>query len=266
MRIVSFNINGLRAHFHQLEEIITRLQPNIIALQETKIQDDIFPILKIRRYGYQTYQYGQKNHYGVALLSQQKPISIQQGIIHSHNQKRTIKANFSTPSGLLTVINGYFPQGENRNNLIKFTEKQQFYKNMMEYIKYHYNKNSLLLIVGDMNISPCNLDIGIGKKNYNKWLITGKCSFLPEEREWINNLLSFGLTDVYRYMYPQINDRYSWFDYRSRGFNKNKGLRIDLLLASHPLISFTKDTGINYEIRAMEKSSDHAPIWADFFL
>lgn len=86
--------------------------------------------------------------------------------------------------------------------------------------------------MGDMNISPTDLDIGIGEENRKRWLRTGKCSFLPEEREWMDRLLSWGLVDTFRTANPDTQDRFSWFDYRSKGFDDNRGLRIDLLLAS----------------------------------
>lgn len=95
---------------------------------------------------------------------------------------------------------------------------------------------------------------------------TGKCSFLPEERIWLNNLFQWGLTDIYRYLYPNKTNCYSWFDYKFRSFYKNQGLRIDLFLASIQLIKYIQNTGINYEIRAMQKTSDHAPIWVTFKL
>ena len=120
------------------------------------------------------------------------------------------------------------------------------------------------LIMGDMNISPTDLDIGIGEENRKRWLRTGKCSFLPEEREWMERLLGWGLVDTYRHANPEKNDQFSWFDYRSKGFDDNRGLRIDLLLASNPLAERCEETGIDYEIRSMEKPSDHAPVWAKF--
>ncbi len=86
--------------------------------------------------------------------------------------------------------------------------------------------------MGDMNISPTDLDIGIGEENRKRWLRTGKCSFLPEEREWMERLLGWGLVDTFRKANPETQDRFSWFDYRSKGFDDNRGLRIDLLLAS----------------------------------
>ena len=118
--------------------------------------------------------------------------------------------------------------------------------------------------MGDMNISPTDLDIGIGEPNRKRWLRDGKCSFLPEEREWLGRLQSYGLVDTFRAMHPEADDKFSWFDYRSKGFDDNRGLRIDLVLASKPLAERCVETGIDLEIRAMEKPSDHSPVWAVF--
>jgi exodeoxyribonuclease-3 len=97
-------------------------------------------------------------------------------------------------------------------------------------------------------------------------LRTGKCSFLPEEREWLQALFDWGLVDTYRDSFPQVDDRFSWFDYRSRAFERDpkRGLRIDLLLATQTLADVCSDAGISYAIRSMEKPSDHCPIWATF--
>ena len=87
---------------------------------------------------------------------------------------------------------------------------------------------------------------------------------MPEEREWLERLQGYGLVDTFRTMYPAADDKFSWFDYRSKGFDDNRGLRIDLVLASKPLAERCVETGIDLEIRAMEKPSDHAPVWAVF--
>jgi len=162
------------------------------------------------------------------------------------------------------VINGYFPQGESRDHPTKFPAKEKFYADLQSYLDNELQKDSPVLIMGDMNISPTDLDIGIGEESRKRWLRGGKCSFLPEEREWLGRLLEWGLVDTFRHANPETQDRYSWFDYRSKGFDDNRGLRIDLLLASQSLASRCKETGIDYDIRSMEKPSDHAPVWASF--
>jgi exodeoxyribonuclease-3 len=268
MKIVSFNINGLRARPHQLSAIMEQHQPDVIGLQETKVHDDMFPLDDVAKYGYHVFYHGQKGHYGVALLSREQPLALRKGFDgdDADAQRRIIMADFMTPKGILTVVNGYFPQGESRDHPLKFPAKERFYQDLQRYVEQNHQDKSLLLIMGDMNISPTDLDIGIGEENRKRWLRTGKCSFLPEEREWMTRLLDWGMVDTFRHQYPDSNDRFSWFDYRSRGFDENRGLRIDLLLASKPLAETCLTTGIDYTIRAMEKPSDHAPVWAEFAL
>ncbi len=147
---------------------------------------------------------------------------------------------------------------------VEVPAKAQFYQNLQNYLETELKCDNPVLIMGDMNISPTDLDIGIGEENRKRWLRTGKCSFLPEEREWMSRLLKWGLVDTFRQANPQTMDKFSWFDYRSKGFVDNRGLRIDLLLASAPLAERCAETGIDYDIRSMEKPSDHAPVWATF--
>lgn len=264
MKFVSFNINGLRAHMHQLDAIITSLNPDIIGLQEIKVHDNEFPKKEILKHGYYVYYYGQKKYHGVALLFKKPPLSIKHGFTDDDpSEKRTIIAKIFTSIGILTIINSYFPQGENIYSK-KFVIKQQFYQKMQNYIQKNYNNQSLLLIMGDMNISPTDLDIGIGEKNKQRWLNLGQCAFLPEERQWINKLMNWGLIDIYRSFYPYKNDCYSWFSYISNGFYKNRGLRIDLILVTKPLVTYHKHSAISYDIRSMKRPSDHAPVWTDF--
>ena len=109
-------------------------------------------------------------------------------------------------------------------------------------------------------------NIGIGDDNRKRWLKSGKCCFLPEEREWFEKLSAWGLMDTYRLINPDEDARFSWFDYRSKGFDKEpkKGLRIDVIMATAPLAKTCVAADIDYEIRAMQKPSDHCPVWARF--
>ncbi len=116
----------------------------------------------------------------------------------------------------VTVLNGYFPQGENEKHETKYPAKRKFYKDLMTYLDDNHTPDDNVIVMGDVNISHTDLDIG------------------------------------------------SWFDYRSKGFNDNRGLRIDLILATKPLHAKLHDAGIDYELRGIEKPSDHAPIWAEY--
>ena len=267
MKIVSFNINGLRARLPQLQALIDSHQPDIIGLQEIKVHDEAFPLEAVTAMDYQVHFHGQKAHYGVALLSRLPLVQLDKGFPTDEEdaQRRMIIGRFQQANGrILTVLNGYFPQGENRDHPLKFPAKTRFYADLQAYLQQHRQPDEDIAIIGDMNISPEDEDIGIGEANRKRWLREGKCSFLPEEREWLQRLLGWGLTDTFRHQHPGVDDRYSWFDYRSRGFEENRGLRIDLILATAPLLARLQTTGIDYELRAVEKPSDHAPIWAVF--
>lgn len=271
MKIVSFNTNGIRARPHQLQALVEQRQPDIIGIQETKVQDPDFPREMIEALGYQVVYHGQKSHYGVAIMSRLPPAEVSRGFPHDNGeaQRRLISACFPLADGRrLTVLNGYFPQGESRDHPVKFAAKERFYRDLLHHLQEHHDPRQPLAVVGDMNVAPLDIDIGIGEDNAKRWLKSGKCSFLPEERTWLQQLLDWGLVDTYRHCHAQHADRFSWFDYRSRGFEREprRGLRIDLILATPALAETCRDAGIDYDIRAMEKPSDHCPVWADFDL
>jgi len=271
MKLVSFNTNSIRTRQHQLEKLVEEHSPDIIGIQETKVQDADFPLSMIEDLGYHATFHGQKTHYGVAILSKQVPLEVHKGFPNDDQdaQRRLISADFSLSDGrTLSVLNGYFPQGESRDHETKFPAKQKFYRDLLEQLETCYDPQQLVVVMGDMNVAPLDQDIGIGDDNAKRWLKSGKCSFLPEEREWLEKLANWGLTDTYRHHYPDVDDKFSWFDYRSRGFEREprRGLRIDLMLATRPLMKHSTDAGISYSIRSMEKPSDHCPIWARFDL
>ncbi len=271
MKIVSFNVNSIRVRLHQLQAVIDKYQPDFIGLQETKVPDAEFPFEEIRDMGYEAIFHGQKTHYGVALLHKLPAENVMKGFEtdDDESQKRLVSASFGLPGDKrLTVINGYFPQGESRKHPVKFPGKQKFYADLTELLQASYSPSDLLFVIGDMNIAPVDQDIGIGEPNMKRWLKDGKTSFLPEEREWLEKIRGWGMTDVFRHHYPEVDDLFSWFDFRSRGFEREpkRGLRIDLLMASDALLPACTDAGIDYEIRGMTRPSDHCPVWVEFEL
>ncbi|KAA0011525.1 exodeoxyribonuclease III [Billgrantia pellis] len=274
MRLVSFNINGVRARLHQLEALITTHRPLVIGLQETKVHDSEFPCEAVQAMGYHVHFHGQKGHYGVALMCHQTlcpegPEAVFFGLPDDgeESQRRLIGARLRTADGqALTVWNGYFPQGENIDHPTKFPNKRDFYARLTGMLKERHRPEERLVVMGDFNISPEDIDIGIGEANRKRWLREGKTSFQPIERQWLGNLKDWGLTDSYRVLYPDTDDRFSWFDYRSRGFERDprRGLRIDHILVTPALAERVRGAGIEYATRAMERPSDHAPVWTDF--
>ncbi|MFT5988397.1 MAG: exodeoxyribonuclease-3 [Marinobacter psychrophilus] len=270
MMFVSFNVNSIRIRLHQLAAVIEQLEPDFIGLQETKVSDEDFPLADIEALGYHVHFHGQKTHHGVALMSKMAPDKVYKGFPDDldNAQRRLITADFVVNGETLTVINGYFPQGESRDHPVKFPAKQKFYADLMSYLDELKLRNTKVVVMGDVNISPTDKDIGIGADNAKRWLRSGKCSFLPEERQWLGEVESRGYTDVFRHLHPNEADTFSWFDYRSKGFNREpkRGLRIDLIMASDNLLPQAKSAGVSYDVRAMDRPSDHAPVWARFTL
>lgn len=179
MKIVSFNINGLRARPHQLSAIIEKHQPDVIGLQETKVADEQFPQAEIEALGYHVHYHGQKGHYGVALLSRQAPLEVHKGFPSDgeESQKRFIWGRFADANGQpVTVMNGYFPQGESRAHPVKFPAKTKFYADLQALLEQRFSPDESLALMGDFNISPQDCDIGIGEVNAKRWLRTGKCT------------------------------------------------------------------------------------------
>lgn len=269
-RVVSFNVNGIRARLHQLKQLVDEYAPDVIGLQETKVHDEQFPLAEVEAMGYHVTYHGQKGHYGVAMMTREQPLRVEKGLPEDDEeaQKRFIAVELPLGDQTVTIMNGYFPQGESRHHPSKFPAKQAFYRDLQNWLNTTQHPDKALVIMGDLNISGTDADVGIGSDNARRWLRDGKCSFLPEEREWLQQLKHWGLEDSYRRLYPDVDDRFSWFDYRSRGFERDpkRGLRIDLILTTRSLSEQVSRAGIAYDIRAMDKPSDHCPVWADFTL
>jgi exodeoxyribonuclease-3 len=269
IKIISFNVNGLRSRIDQLSEVISEHQPDIIGLQETKVSNEEFPYDAIKALGYEAHIHGQKGHYGVAFLSKIAASKVQCGFPtdDSKSQKRMIHGVFEVKGKQFHVIDCYFPQGEDRAHPTKFPAKQKFYGDLLKYLNDNFTEQDAVIVMGDMNVALHDIDIGIKPENAKRWIKTGKSAFLPEEREWLQSLLDWGLVDSYRADNPE-DDTYSWFDYRSRGFEQEpkRGLRIDYILASGAAMTLRTETGIDLQARGHKKPSDHCPIWIDIEL
>lgn len=267
MRLACFNCNSLRTRLHQLSALVDRHAPDVIGLQETKVSDAEFPVDEIRALGYHAAYHGQKGHYGVATLTRTEPVRVVRGLPgdDQESQRRLITVDVSFGNDVITVINGYFPQGENRAHETKFPGKERFYAGLTGLLTEQYSPERPLVLMGDFNVAPEDRDIGIGEDARKRWLREGHTSFLPEERAWYERLVAWGLVDGWRQLNPDECNRFSWFDYRSKGFEREpkRGLRIDMILLSKALASRVRDAGIDYELRAMERPSDHCPLWLE---
>ncbi len=263
IRIICFNINGLRARPHQLAALKDKYDPDIIALQEIKVSDEDFPASIPEDLGFKYYNYGQKGFHGVAIFSKQNPTNVIKGLDGGDDeaQKRFIQCDYTTNAGPLSVCNSYFPQGENRKHPDKFPYKDRYYKRITKHIE---SLDTNIVLTGDFNIAPNRNDIGMNEDGIKRWLSQGHTAFLPEEIVWYEKLTNLGLKDIWRERNPD-STKCSWFDYRSRGFDQNpkRGLRIDHFLLSKNLENKYINSEIDHELRGMEKPSDHCPVVLD---
>src|SRR5690606_36742504 len=153
MKAISFNINSIRTRLHQLQAVVDKHQPDIIGLQETKVNDPDFPLADIEAMGYQVAFFGQKTHYGVAIMSKLPFKKVIKGFPGDDEQaqRRFIGGHFETPLGELVVLNGYFPQGESRYHPIKFPAKEKYYADLRNFLQNHYTPSQPIILMGDMN-------------------------------------------------------------------------------------------------------------------
>ncbi|BBA84724.1 exonuclease III [endosymbiont of Euscepes postfasciatus] len=269
MKIISFNINGIRSNIKQLENIIYLYDPDIIGLQETKISNNLFPIKYFNKYGYNNiYCNGNKNHFGVALISKIKPNNIYYNFLNSDTdfKYRIIIGEFYIKNKYLLIINIYVPQGDNIKNKIKFNYKLSFLNKFIHYVKSIINcKNLYILIIGDMNILNKKIDIGIENKILVKMIKNKICPFTLLEKKIFIKILNCGLIDIYRNKYFKCK-KFTWFSFKNNNFIENKGLRIDYMFSNKILFDLCDYIDIKYEIKFSKKTSDHIPILSKFLI
>ena len=251
MKLASWNVNSLKVRLPQLLDWLTVEQPDVVCLQETKLEDHNFPQAEINAAGYQVVFSGQKTYNGVALLARETPTDVVFGNPHFPDpQKRLIAA---TVSGI-RVIGAYVPNGQALDS-DKYSYKLSWMNALETWVGEELNKHPQLMLAGDFNIAPDDRDV----HNPAAWAGQILCS--EPERAAFQRLLALGLKDSFR-LFDQAEKSFSWWDYRMLGFQKNQGLRIDHILLSEPLAGRCIAAGIDREMRKRERASDHAPVTA----
>ena len=253
MKIISWNVNSVRARIENILNYIKDSGPDILLLQEIKTQDQNFPFDEFKKFGYYSYVFGQKSYNGVAILSKIQIQYINKDFIKDDlKQSRIISGEIKLKKKKIELINIYVPNG----NPIE-TEKYEYKKNWLNKfttnVKKKLSKNPNLIIAGDFNIIPEEIDVYDFKKYENDDL--GKLEILKKFRE----LLNLGLIDIYRLRYKDKQE-YTFWDYFAGSWQKNYGMRIDHFLLSNNLIDNVSSISINKKPRSKVKPSDHTPI------
>ncbi|MFY9225792.1 MAG: exodeoxyribonuclease III [Blastocatellia bacterium] len=254
MKIVTWNVNSIRARLSRLLDWLIRNQPDIVCLQETKVIDADFPQTEINAIGYQCTISGQKSYNGVAILSRSDPKNVISQLPGDANdkEKRFLAAEISG----IQIINVYVPNGSEIDS-DKYKYKLNWYYRLRDYLDTSFTPEQNLLICGDFNVAPDDRDVW----DVKHW--TGQLHFSEPEKEAHKNLVNWGLKDALRLHYSDAGI-YTWWDYRSLGFQRGLGLRIDHILLTNPLTKRCIDVVIDRNERKGEKPSDHAPVTAIF--
>jgi exodeoxyribonuclease-3 len=253
MKIISWNVNSVRARIENIKNYIKDSAPDVLLLQEIKTQNESFPHDEFNNLGFKSYVFGQKSYNGVAIISKHELDNTNNNFIKDDlNQSRIITAELKLKKKKIELINIYVPNG-NPVDTEKYEYKKNWLKKFISNIKKKIQKNSNILIAGDFNIIPEEIDVHDFKRYENDAL--GRLEIRKKYRELIN----LGFKDVYRFK-NKTKQEYTFWDYFAGSWQKNYGMRIDHFLLSNSLIENIKSININRKPRSKKKPSDHTPI------
>jgi exodeoxyribonuclease-3 len=248
-KVATWNVNSISVRLPDVLNWLETYEPDILALQETKIEDAKFPSAAFKELGYNVIRHGQKTYNGVATISRKSAVDVQYNIPNfADEQRRLLAATIDN----FRVINIYIPNGSALDS-DKFIYKTEWLAAASNFIQTQLAQYKKIIILGDFNIAPTDLDV------HNPELWRNSVLVSPQERAYFTKWLSFGLIDSLRVINPNTKI-YSWWDYRAGAFRRDNGLRIDHILISENLKNHCQDVTIDKFMRASARPSDHAPV------
>lgn len=251
LKIASWNVNSLKVRLDQVLEWLDYSQTDVLAVQETKLENHAFPKEVFEEAGYQVIYNGQKTYNGVAWISR-FPITNPETIFPNFQdeQKRILAVTVEN----IRLINFYVPNGQSIGS-DKYAYKLEWLHAMHQFVEQQIAMYSKVIIVGDFNIAPEDIDV------YDPKVWDGQVLVSEPERTAFHKLLRLGIGDAVRLHHHEDN-LYSWWDYRAAAFRRHMGLRIDHILMTQNLLNHCISSGIDINPRKHERPSDHAPVWA----
>jgi exodeoxyribonuclease-3 len=253
MKIATWNVNSIRQRLTHVRDWLVEQQPDVLALQEIKVVTEAFPTAEFAEVGYQCAVDGQKAYNGVALLSRAAPRDVAGGIPgFEDEQKRVLAASYDE----VRVVDLYVPNGQSVGSE-KYEYKLRWLAALRKHLGEELTRHQHIVVVGDFNIAPEDRDV----HDPEEW--RGKVLCSDAERAALAALLALGYEDVFR-RFEHPEKTFSWWDYRAAAFRRNRGLRIDLVLASPALAARCTGCEVDAAPRRREQPSDHAPVWAIF--
>ncbi len=252
MKLATWNVNSLKVRLPQVLAWAGKQRPDVLCLQETKLEDVNFPRAEIEAAGYRVLFSGQKTYNGVAILSREPATGTVTAIpAFPDEQKRVLAATI----GGVRIACLYVPNGESVGSE-KYQYKLRWLSAAREWLKDEISRNARLAVLGDFNVAPEARDV------HDPELWEGKVLFSEPERAALRHLAEIGLSDAFR-LFDQPAGAFTWWDYRMNGFRRKRGLRIDHILLSEPLAKQCTSCTIDIEPRGAERPSDHAPVMAE---
>jgi exodeoxyribonuclease III len=254
--IATWNVNSVRARLERVLRWLDVRKPDVVCLQELKVDEGSFPFEELRSAGYHAAVFGQKTYNGVAILSRAEAEEVERGLGDdvADPQARLVSAR----SRGVRVLSAYFPNGQAVGS-DRYRYKLQWMKRLRRHLDRRHSPQELLVLCGDYNVAPEPRDV------YDPAAWEGTVLFHPEVRGALEEVRGFGLVDVFR-LHHQEAGLYSWWDYRMLAFPKRRGLRIDHLFATEPLARRCREALIDRDERKGKQPSDHAPVLARFDL
>jgi len=254
VKIASWNINSVRARLPRFLEYLEKGAPDVLCVQELKCQEHEFPTDEVRAAGYESVLHGQRTYNGVAILTR-KALGAASDVVkglddgEDDSHSRLIAGTV----GGVRILSVYAPNGQEVGSEA-YQYKLRWFERLRRYLDSRHQPDAPLIVTGDFNVAPQPIDV------HDPVLWEGQTLYSQPEREALAELMAFGLTDTFRVKNPELQ-AFSWWDYRQLSFPKNKGLRIDHVLVTPPVLQRVAEAGIEREFRKGKQPSDHAPVF-----
>ena len=246
MKIATWNINSIRRRLDAVLEWLGKNEPDVLCLQETKVQDSDFPAEAFRAAGYFSAFQGMKSYNGVATLTRREPEQV------LHEDVRLLQVVVDG----IAIVNTYVPQGYKVGS-DKYAQKLEWFAYLRHYFERHLDATKPALWVGDMNVAPEPIDVYHPDRRVND------VDFHIDARRAYKHAAAWGFVDVFRRLHPEAV-QYTYWDYFRNAFENNWGWRIDHIMATAPLVEVCTHVAVDLDPRRATGSSDHTVVWAEF--
>jgi len=254
MKIATWNINSVRRRLSLVTDWLAAARPDVLCLQETKVQDSDFPVDTFRDAGYHAVYRGMKGYNGVATLSLREPESVFHGLCPGPDSE-DVRIVETVISGI-TIVNTYVPQGH-KVGTDRYVAKLEWFHRVRRFFNERLDPAKPAVWLGDLNVAPEPIDVYHPDRRVND------PDFHIDAREAYKFAVSWGFHDVFRRLHPD-RVQYTYWDYFRNAFGHNWGWRIDHILATEPLAATCRACEVDLDTRRATGASDHAALWAEF--